>query len=140
VVPWSLGYPRGNCLMGCNGEMVGLERIPIKSPLVTLIQRPLRPTLRTQGDNSRGPRSATTGREQVQQTNLRIGQTHSITSSASAISDGGTSKRSARAVLRLITNSNLVACMIGKSAGLAPLRIRAAYSPTCREVSARGVP
>jgi hypothetical protein len=44
----SLGYPRGNCLRGCNGEVVGLERIPIKSLLVTLIQRPLRPTLRTQ--------------------------------------------------------------------------------------------
>src|SRR5690242_17573471 len=31
--------PRGKCLKGCNGEVVRL---------VTLIQRPLRPTLRTQ--------------------------------------------------------------------------------------------
>src|SRR5262249_30261690 len=46
---------------------------------------------------------------------------HSITSSARARSVGGTSKRSARAVLRLITSSNLVACMTGRSIGLAPL-------------------
>jgi hypothetical protein len=35
----SLGYPRGKCLRGCNGEV---------ARLVTLIRRPLRPTLRTQ--------------------------------------------------------------------------------------------
>src|SRR5262249_179188 len=51
---------------------------------------------------------------------------HSITSSARASSVGGTSKRSARAVLRLITSSNLVACMTGRAIGLVPLRIRAA--------------
>src|SRR5262249_26596100 len=51
---------------------------------------------------------------------------HSITSSARARSVDGTSKRSARAVLRLITSSNLVACMTGRSIGLVPLRIRAA--------------
>src|SRR5262249_33027496 len=49
---------------------------------------------------------------------------HSITSSAWASSDGGTSKRSALAVLRLITSSNLVAWLTGRSAGLAPLRTR----------------
>src|SRR5262249_46041153 len=48
---------------------------------------------------------------------------HSITSSASASSVGGTVRPSARAVLRLITNSNLVGCWTGRSAGLAPLRI-----------------
>src|SRR5262245_50822757 len=50
---------------------------------------------------------------------------HSITSSARASSDGGTSMPRALAVLRLITSSNFVACSTGKSAGLAPLRILA---------------
>jgi hypothetical protein len=37
--------------------------------------------------------------------------------------DGGMVRPSAWAVLRLITNSNVVACSTGKSAGLAPFRI-----------------
>src|SRR5580704_3872295 len=41
---------------------------------------------------------------------------HSINSSASASSVGGTIRPSAFAVLRLITNSNLVGCITGKSA------------------------
>src|SRR6516165_6997132 len=49
---------------------------------------------------------------------------HSITSSAVASSVGGRSSPSALAVLRLITNSNLVGCTTGRSPGLAPLRIR----------------
>src|SRR5262249_35069530 len=51
---------------------------------------------------------------------------HSITSSARASRVGGTSRPSARAVMRLITSSNLLACTTGRSAGLAPLRIRPA--------------
>src|SRR5215468_10684225 len=51
---------------------------------------------------------------------------HSITSSASASSVGGMSRPSAFAVLRLITNSNLVDCIIGSSAGVSPLRMRPA--------------
>src|SRR5262249_125355 len=47
---------------------------------------------------------------------------HSITSSARASSAGGISSPSARAVTRLMTNSNLVGCTTGRSAGLAPLR------------------
>src|SRR5262249_52504622 len=65
---------------------------------------------------------------------------HSITSSARARSEGGTSKRSALAVLRLITSSNLLDCTTGRSAGLAPLRTGAVYSPTSRQVSAKRVP
>src|SRR5262249_11927713 len=42
----------------------------------------------------------------------------------------GTSKRSARAVLRLIANSNLVHCTTGRSAGLAPAAV--ATLPTQR--------
>src|SRR5262249_48548576 len=49
---------------------------------------------------------------------------HSITSSARASSVGGTSRPSALAVCKLITNSNLVARRIGRSAGISPLRIR----------------
>src|SRR5499427_4646041 len=48
---------------------------------------------------------------------------HSITSSARASKIGETSKPKALAVLRLTTNSNLVPCSTGKSAGFAPLRI-----------------
>src|SRR5215212_868749 len=49
---------------------------------------------------------------------------HSITSSARASSIGGISRPSALAVLRLITNSNLVGCRMGRSAALVSLRIR----------------
>src|ERR1700730_2454583 len=48
---------------------------------------------------------------------------HSITSSASASSVGGTSRLSALQALRLITNSNLLACSTGRSAGLVPFRM-----------------
>jgi hypothetical protein len=49
---------------------------------------------------------------------------HSITSSARASSVCGTSRPSALAVERLITNSNLLDWTTGRSAGLAPWRIR----------------
>src|SRR5262245_7562161 len=51
---------------------------------------------------------------------------HSITSSARARSIGGMSRSIAFAVARLITSSNFVAISTGRSAGLAPLRIRPA--------------
>ena len=58
---------------------------------------------------------------------------HSMTSSALADSPAGTSRPSAVAVFRLITNSNLVACTTGRSAGFSPLRIRAGkYRPDDR--------
>src|SRR6266850_5464334 len=47
---------------------------------------------------------------------------YSITLSAAASSVGGTVRPKALAALRLITNSKLVGCWIGKSAGLVPLR------------------
>src|SRR5215468_11518196 len=49
---------------------------------------------------------------------------HSITSSARAISVGGTSRPSAFAVLRLITSSYLVGACTGRAAGFSPLRMR----------------
>src|SRR6187200_3336320 len=50
-------------------------------------------------------------------------RTHSITSSARPNRVVGTSRPSALAVLRLITNSNLVGCSTGRSAALAPFKI-----------------
>ena len=49
---------------------------------------------------------------------------HSITSSARASKVEGISRPSIRAVSALMTSSNLVAWITGKSAGFAPLRIR----------------
>ena len=49
---------------------------------------------------------------------------HSITSSARASSEGGISRPSAFAVLRLITSSYLVGACTGRSAGFSPLRMR----------------
>src|SRR5262245_13690452 len=51
-------------------------------------------------------------------------RTHSITSSALASSVGGTVRPSILAVSALMTNSNLLDCMTGRSAGFAPLRMR----------------
>src|SRR5262249_1202436 len=51
---------------------------------------------------------------------------HSITSSAVASRVGGTARSSILAVQALITNSNLIDCTTGKSAGFAPLRMRPA--------------
>src|SRR5262249_11029155 len=56
----------------------------------------------------------------------KLAPLHSITSSARAMSVGGTSMPSALAASRLITNSNLVDCTIGRSAGFVPLRMRPA--------------
>ena len=49
-----------------------------------------------------------------------------ITWSARSRSDGGIVRPSAFAVFMLITSSNFVGCSIGRSAGLAPLRILSA--------------
>jgi len=49
---------------------------------------------------------------------------HSITSSARASSEGGTSRLSALAALRLMASSSLVGCWTGKSAGFSPRSTR----------------
>src|SRR5262249_15023311 len=64
------------------------------------------------------PRDGSAADERDERTPL-----HSITSSASASSLSGMVRPSAFAVLRLITSSNLVGCMTGRSAGFSPLRI-----------------
>jgi hypothetical protein len=55
--------------------------------------------------------------------NGSVARPHSITSSAVESSLSGTVRPNAFAILRLITNSNVVGCSTGKSAGLAPRRI-----------------
>ena len=54
-----------------------------------------------------------------------VGRLRSMTLSARESNVAGTSMPSDLAVCRLMTNSNLVDCATGKSAGLAPLRILA---------------
>ena len=56
----------------------------------------------------------------------QIGYFYSITSSARASSVGGTVSPSILAVWALMTSSNLLDCTTGRSAGLSPLRTRAA--------------
>src|SRR5438445_3284003 len=53
-----------------------------------------------------------------------LGCAHSMTSSARARIAGGTVRPSALAVLRLTTSSNMAGCCTGRSAGLAPARMR----------------
>jgi hypothetical protein len=50
----------------------------------------------------------------------------SITVSARRWNDGGIARPNALAVQALITNSNFAGCVIGRSAGLEPFRIRPA--------------
>ena len=66
---------------------------------------------------------ATSGFEKQASQSLDEPRGHSMTSSAIASNFGGISSRSALAVLRLITSSNFVDCMTGRSAAFSPLRI-----------------
>src|SRR5262245_28772144 len=77
--------------------------------------RPFAGLLRPRGDRPR--RRAAEQRDEV-------AASHSITSSARTSNEGGTSKPSAFAVLRLRIVSYLVGACTGKSATLAPRRIR----------------
>jgi hypothetical protein len=71
---------------------------------------------------NRQPAKDGSGRTAEQRDELAARQ--SITWSADACSVSGMTNPSALAVLRLIVNSNFVGCCTGKSAGLAPLRMR----------------
>src|SRR5262249_47528784 len=75
--------------------------------------------LRARRERPRGCRTAKKGDELAP-------PNHSITSSASASSLSGISRWRAFAVVRLITNSNLVGCTTGRLAGFSPLRMRPA--------------
>src|SRR5262249_2470295 len=63
------------------------------------------------------------GRRAAEQ-RYELAASHSITSSARTSRLSGTVRPRALAVWRLMTNTNLLACTTGKSAGLAPLRMR----------------
>src|SRR5215831_6275461 len=65
---------------------------------------------------------------------------YSITSSASASTPGGIVRASALAVLRLITNSNLVGCTTGSWAGFSPLKMRSTYDAAPRHWSSTSAP
>src|SRR6266568_3238608 len=67
-------------------------------------------------------------------------RTHSITSSARAMSVAGTSRPIALAALRLITSSYLVGACTGRSAGFSPLRTRSTYWAAERNWLARSGP
>src|SRR5262245_19081613 len=60
-----------------------------------------------------------------------------MTWSARSSTDGWIVKPIALAVLRLMTNSNLVGCSTGKSAGLAPFRTLSTYQVERRTSSTR---
>src|SRR5262249_2258001 len=65
---------------------------------------------------------------------------HSITSSARAISDGGTSRPTILAAVRLLTSSNFVGTSSGTSPGLAPFRILSTKVATRRQFARRSIP
>jgi len=64
---------------------------------------------------------------------------HSMTCAAT-ISDVGTVRPSALAVLRLMTTSNSVGSWIGRSAGLAPFRTRSTYPAALRNCLTKSLP
>jgi hypothetical protein len=76
----------------------------------------------------------------AEQLGERAASDHSITSSARASSDGGTSRPSALAVLRLSTSSYLVGRCTGRLAGFSPLRIRSMYPAARRYWAVRSGP
>src|SRR5438874_6645912 len=62
---------------------------------------------------------------------------HWMISSARSRSDWGIVSPSALAVLRLMTNSNFVGCSMGRSAGLAPFKMRATYTAVCAMIASK---
>jgi len=77
----------------------------------------------TQPPGARTPRERSCSRSSEQRDERAAGA-HSIISSAMESTPGGTSMPSACAVCKFRTNSNLVGCSTGRSAGFAPLRMR----------------
>jgi hypothetical protein len=71
------------------------------------------------------PLVASGGRRAAEQ-RYELAPLHSITSSASASSVGGSVRPSDVAVLRLMTSVSLVVCWTGRPAAFSPLRIRPA--------------
>jgi hypothetical protein len=122
--PWGYVFQRGAtnlvATMSAQGQKLPKSPCPFRSalpPIADMIARPLHDVeghfqthARQYGRNSLGRSS--------------IALIYSITSSARPRSGSGTAMPSAFAVLRLMTNSNLVTSCTGKSAAFSPLRIR----------------
>jgi hypothetical protein len=91
-------------------------------------ERPISQWWTLQGVRDQGARlAAADARNDEQGCQRRATIGHSITSSARASNVGGMDRPSALAVFKLIARSNLVGSWIGKSLGLAPLRMRSIY-------------
>src|SRR5262249_17844666 len=69
-----------------------------------------------------------------------LASSHSITSSAMARTPGAMVRPRGLAVLRLMTNSNLVDCSTGRSAGFMPRSILSAYSAARRYIVKKFTP
>src|SRR5262252_10367090 len=78
-------------------------------------------------------RQRPSGRRAAEQRDELAALHHSITSSASDRRLSEMLIPSVFAVFMLMINSNLVTCCTGSSAGFAPFRIFAVYTPTCWE-------
>src|SRR5262249_36049529 len=72
------------------------------------------------------PRSHRPRNRRASEQRDELASPHSITSSALASRVAGTVRPNALAVSALMTSSNFVACVTGKSSGFAPLRMRPA--------------
>src|SRR5205807_7904783 len=113
---YSYPRPTRNALAPVQGRHIGLSARVVRGETYQYANaaNPLR-LLRAPGERPRCGRA---------DCDDEFSASHSMTSSASASSSGATDKSRAFAVLRLITNSNFVGCWTGRSAGLAPARIR----------------
>src|SRR5262249_13350255 len=87
------------------------------------ICNPAWPVVECLGKRRERPSNRRDGRRTAEQLD-ELAASHSITSSARASNVAGTSRPSAFAVLRLMISSNFVGRCTGRSAGLAPLRMR----------------
>jgi hypothetical protein len=139
VLPRPRNHPEKTWTLQKNGalEMFGRTRAA-KSIWIgdsDLINVRFGPLCRLKSDISRGPRCAK--RRHMQRSKRRD---YSITSSAAASSVAGISMPSVLAVCRLMTNSNLVGCWTGISAGFSPLRMRPTETPVWRYWSERSDP
>jgi ABC-type uncharacterized transport system substrate-binding protein len=124
----SLSRPGGNLtgmsnfLTDLGGKRLGvLRELVAHAAAVAVLANPLNPNTEV-------------GLQNVRTTARDLGL-NSITSSARASRIGGISRPSALAACRLMTSSKLVDCTTGRSATLAPLRIRP--SPMARQLRGR---
>src|SRR6185295_18695378 len=78
--------------------------------------------------------------ESLSRTAIRDLKCHLMTLSALASTFGGIVSPICLAALRLMINSNFVGCSIGRSAGLAPLRILSTYVAARRHRSTKFAP